>query len=106
MIIIHEIIVPLANPARLLFGEKGVTIQEGFWPDFGENVPIAEQTVTLGGGITHYYLTRDGVLLWTNAFRPYGRNLAGQDNAMLDLVAWRVGDDWHVKRLISAEPWL
>ena len=106
MIIIHEIIVPLANPARLLFGEKGVTIQEGFWPDFGENVPVGEQTVAFGEGITHYYLTRDGVLLWTNAFVGYGRDLAGLDNEMLDLVAWKDGDDWHVKRLIPAEPWL
>lgn len=88
------------EPASISIEGSVVTIGAGNWPDFDGAVAVEGVTFDLAGGDTYIYLDRDGGMVVSASFIPYGQDMAGEQHPMLDLLAWRQGTEWHVKELV------
>ena len=98
----HSIRTAIENPAIIEIAGSVATIGAGDWPDFGRAVSVPGVTFDLADTDAFIYLDRDGGIVVSATFLPYGKDVAGNLNPMLDLLAWRGGADWHVKELIHA----
>ena len=98
----HSIRTAIKNPAIIEIAGSVATIGAGSWPYFGQEVPVQGVTFDLAETDTFLYLDLAGGVVVSATFLPYGKDVAGNLNPMLDLLAWRGGADWHVKELIHA----
>lgn len=83
-----------------------LTVHEGFWPDVGGAfVAVHTASLPLVASDGAVMLAREGPQLTpSDQVQPYGmRPVAGgyEVQAYVDLLAWREGDDWHIKRLVQ-----
>ena len=100
----HDIGWPQASGAAQIAIEGGtLAVTAGFWPDFGGTVSVPEAQVQLAPEDQYVYLNRDGDIVVSDAFIAYGQDTAGNANEMLDFLAWREGEEWHMKRLVPME---
>ena len=99
----HSIRTAIKNPAIIEIAGNAVTITAGGWPDFDSKVAqVPGVTFDLADTDAFISLDRDGGIVVSATFIPYGKDVGGNLNPMLDLLAWRGGADWHVKELIHA----
>ncbi len=100
----HDIKWPfVANAAQISISNDTLAVTAGTWPDFGQVVQVPAVQATLAPEDQYIYLDRQGEIVISDVFIPYGQNMAGNTNEMLDLLAWREGDEWHIKRLVPVE---
>lgn len=97
----HDIAVDLSNPAKITIGEDQLTVTAGAWPTFGEPMRLADVTEVLEASDRFVYLDHGGEIVLAEDFIPYGHDGVGQSNELLDLLAWREEESWHIKRLVS-----
>ena len=93
-VIYHEIGIWDGAWARLTIDESGTVFQStgGAWPGMNGLSPAA----TPLEDAQYVYALADGRYLLSTGFVPYGIAPGAQ---AADLLAWREGEDWHVKRL-------
>ena len=75
-----------------------LTVTGGQWP--GSDVPIQSVQAALQDSDCYVFLNRTGVIVLTDTFLTYGWDALGNTNEMLDLLAWREGEEWHIKQLV------
>ena len=111
-----------APPAALLRIEGGTLyVTAGYWPDVGGAFArVGEQQVTLSGDAQAVLIKRlarevrqyEGeanqcAVVTAATVPPYGVQPVGGGRFRIleyvDLLAWREGVDWHVKRLVQGE---
>lgn len=94
-VIYHEIGIWDGAWARLTIDESGTVFQStgGAWPGMNGLSP----TATPLEDAQYVYALADGRYLLSTGFVPYGI-APGAEAA--DLLAWKEGQDWHVKRLV------
>jgi hypothetical protein len=98
----HQIMTAVENPATIEIAGATMTITAGGWPDFGGVAQVPGVAFDLAETDAFVYLDRDGGIVVSATFVPYGRDMAGNASPMLDLLAWHDGADWHVKELTHA----
>ena len=99
----HSIRTAIKNPAVIEIAGNAVTITAGDWPDFaGAVAQVPGVTFDLADTDAFISLDREGGIVVSASFIPYGKDVGGNLNPMLDLLAWHDGAQWHVKELIHA----
>ena len=99
-----SVALPAGDCAQIAIDESGnLTVSRGQWPHFAGPVQTHGVAVALEPGDAFIYLDQEGGIVVSDAFMAYGRDGAGNANEMLDLLAWREGSEWHVKRLVGQE---
>ncbi len=96
----HDIAVSLSNPAHIAIEGDILTITAGQWPDFAGPVDVPDVSETLLDSDSFVYLSRERDVVLSAEFVPYGIGTTGETNELLDLLAWKDGDGWHIKRLV------
>jgi hypothetical protein len=86
--------------AQIAIEKTTLIVTAGAWPDFGKSVSMPAAEVPLVPEDRYVYLDRDGGIVVSDEFVPYGQDGQGNANEMLDLLAWREGEEWHIKRLV------
>lgn len=92
-----------ANAAQISINNDTLSITAGTWPDFGRSVSVPAVEVQLAPEDQFIYLDREGNVVVSDQFLAYGQSPGGSVNEMLDLLAWREGNEWHVKRLVPVQ---
>jgi len=84
-----------------------LSVSKGFWPDlFGGIVPVSQSRIPLAENDQYIYLSRKGFIVPSSKPLPYGFRLVSggyQAQEHADLLAWKEGQDWHVKHLIGRD---
>jgi|GEM_PF-3822642 len=91
------------SAAQIAISNSTLVVTAGTWPDFGRNVSVPAVRVELLPEEQFIYLDREGNVVVSDGFIAYGQDAAGNANEMLDLLAWREGDEWHIKRLVPVQ---
>ena len=91
------------SAAQITIEVNTLAISAGAWPDFGRSVSVPAVEVQLAPDDRYVYLDREGGIVVSDEFLPYGQDPAGNPNEILDLLAWREGDEWHIKRLVPPQ---
>ncbi len=99
----HDISVALQDCASINIVDGRVIVGAGNWPDFSAAISVRAGEIPLAQDDAWVYLDREGQVVATAEFVPYGETGYGQPNPMLDLLAWREGAEWHIKRLVPLE---
>jgi len=100
----HDIGWPEASNAAQIAIEGGaLAVTAGTWPGFGCSVSVSAVQVQLVPEDQFVYLDREGNVVVSDQFIAYGQDAAGNANEMLDLLAWQLGGEWHIKLLVPAE---
>ena len=84
------------RPLEMMIDETGVLhLSGGGWPYWGGAVlSVQPADLSLEGAVA-VYLTHDGRVIVSDVELSYGEDLE-----TFDLLAWRDGDGWNIKRLI------
>lgn len=110
----HDIDARAFEPPALQVTIKGrrLIVKDGYWPDLGGSfVHVADTTMRLKADDCAVLIRRAGKLDCEIVAAPqlllYGAQPIGDGQFSVlehvDLLAWRVGTDWHIKRLVQGE---
>ncbi len=97
----HDIGVGFTRAAQIEIAGSTLAVSAGQWPSSGGEVAVPAANADLLDSDSFVYLDRQGGIVVSDEFIPYGQDAAGHDNEMLDLLAWKEGDGWNVKRLVE-----
>lgn len=101
----HDIYWERADQAAILtISQDTLKVTAGKWPGFGVLAGVSAASVALLPEDAFIYLGRAGQIVISDDFLPYGIAGDGELAEMLDLLAWREGDEWHIKRLVEPVP--
>jgi hypothetical protein len=96
----HRIHTELPKPAQIVIaGGNILVVTTGEWPYFGGVQEVKACAANLLPEDRFVYLDPSGQIVLSADPIAYGRNLAGKDQTMRDLLAWKEGEDWHAKEL-------
>ena len=110
----HDVDAFTFGPPALQASIKGrrLTVKNGFWPDVGGSfVHVADTTLRLKAADCAVLIRRTGEpdceIVTASQLPLYGMQPIGDGKFCIlehvDLLAWRVGTDWHIKRLVQGE---
>ncbi len=99
--IYHDIEIALSDCAQIREDGNALIVTDGLWPDFAGPIGVRASRIIPREGERFIFLNRSGEAVCRSDFVPYGRNVAGVENEMCDLLAWHEDDGWHVKRLVG-----
>jgi len=88
------------SAAQIAVDGNTLNIKAGTWPDFRRSVSVPAAQVQLAPEDRYVYLDREGGIVVSDELIAYGQDPAGNTNEMLDLLAWREGEEWHIKQLV------
>jgi len=101
--IVHRVALHMEEtPARIEISDGRLDVTAGAWPDLGGAVArLPHVSLELETSDRYLYADRQGGVVLSDGIIGYGEDGAGRPLPMLDLLAWRGDDEWHVKELCN-----